>query len=35
VIFIIVILSILLPSLWLWRRKWLKNTLEELERHGT
>ena len=28
VIFAILILSVLLPSLWLWRRKWLKPSLE-------
>ena len=33
-IFTIIILSVLLPSLWLWRRKWLKNTFEALERNG-
>jgi magnesium transporter len=26
--------SILLPSLWLWRRRWLRTTLEALENHG-
>jgi len=35
IIFVIIVLSVLLPSLWLWRRKWLKNTLEALERHGS
>jgi magnesium transporter len=30
----IIVISILLPSLWLWRRKWLKNTFEALERNG-
>ncbi len=34
-IYAILILSIILPSLWLWRRKWLKTTLEALERHGS
>ena len=24
----------LLPSLWLWRRKWLRTMLEALEKHG-
>ena len=33
-IFAIIVLSILLPSLWLWRRKWLKTTFEALENHG-
>ncbi len=33
-IFTIIILSILLPSIWLWRRKWLKKTFEALEEHG-
>jgi magnesium transporter len=32
-IFAVIILSILLPSLWLWRRKWLKRTFEALETH--
>ena len=30
-IFAIIILSILLPSLWLWRRRWLRKTFEALE----
>lgn len=34
-IFTIIILSVLLPSLWLWRRQWLKRTFEALERHGS
>lgn len=34
IIFTILVISILLPSLWLWRRKWLKATFEALERHG-
>ena len=33
-IFAIIVLSVLLPSLWLWRRKWLKTTFEALENHG-
>src|SRR3989304_6910306 len=33
-IFAIIVLSVLLPSLWLWRRKWLKSTFEALENHG-
>jgi uncharacterized membrane protein YdjX (TVP38/TMEM64 family) len=35
VIFVILVVSILLPSLWLWRRKWLKTTFEALESHGS
>jgi len=34
-IFAIIVLSVLLPSLWLWRRRWLKTTFEALERHGS
>ena len=34
IIFTIIVVSILLPSLWLWRRRWLKTTLEALENHG-
>jgi magnesium transporter len=34
-IFAILILSVLLPSLWLLRRKWLKATFEALEKHGS
>jgi magnesium transporter len=34
IVFAIIILSILLPSLWLWKRKWLKTTFEALENHG-
>jgi magnesium transporter len=34
IIFTIIVVSILLPSLWLWRRKWLRTTLEALENHG-
>jgi len=34
IIFVIIVLSVLLPSLWLWRRKWLKTTFEALENHG-
>lgn len=34
IIFSIIVLSILLPALWLWRRKWLRTTFEALERHG-
>jgi Mg2+ and Co2+ transporter CorA len=34
-IFAIIVLSVLLPSLWLWRRKWLKTTFEALEKNGT
>jgi len=33
-IFVIIVLSVLLPSLWLWRRKWLKTTFEALEKNG-
>jgi magnesium transporter len=35
IIFTILILSIVLPTLWLWRRKWLKNMFEALEKHGS
>ncbi len=35
IIFALLGLSILLPSLWLWRRKWLRATFEALETHGT
>lgn len=35
IIFTILVLSIILPSLWLWRRKWLRTTFEALERNGT
>jgi len=35
VIFVILVVSILLPSLWLWRRKWLRTTFEALESHGS
>jgi magnesium transporter len=35
IIFTIIVVSILLPSLWLWRRRWLRTTLEALENHGT
>jgi magnesium transporter len=34
IIFTIIAVSILLPSLWLWRRRWLRTTLEALENHG-
>jgi magnesium transporter len=34
IIFTIIVVSILLPSLWLWRRRWLRTTLEALENHG-
>jgi len=34
IIFTIIFVSILLPSLWLWRRRWLKTTLEALENDG-
>jgi len=34
-IFTIIVLSVLLPSLWLWRRKWLRRTFEALESHGS
>ena len=35
IIFTIIVVSILLPSLWLWRRRWLRTTLEALENHGS
>lgn len=35
IIFALLVVSILLPSLWLWRRKWLRTTFEALEPHGT
>jgi len=35
IIFALLGVSILLPSLWLWRRKWLRTTFEALETHGT
>jgi len=35
IVFAVLVVSILLPSLWLWRRKWLKTTFEALERHGS
>ena len=35
IIFSLLGVSILLPSLWLWRRKWLRTTFEALETHGT
>jgi magnesium transporter len=35
IIFALLGLSILLPSLWLWRRKWLRTTFEALETHGS
>ncbi len=35
IIFALLGLSILLPSLWLWRRKWLRATFEALETHGS
>ena len=34
-IFAIIVLSVLLPSLWLWRRQWLRKTFEALEGHGS
>jgi magnesium transporter len=34
IVFTIIVVSILLPSLWLWRRRWLRTTLEALENHG-
>ena len=33
-IFAIIVLSVLLPSLWLWRRKWLKSTFEALGKNS-
>ena len=35
IIFALLGISILLPSLWLWRRKWLRTTFEALETHAT
>ncbi|HLN45224.1 MAG TPA: CorA family divalent cation transporter [Candidatus Sulfotelmatobacter sp.] len=34
IIFIVLVLSIILPILWLWRRKWLKTTFEALKENG-
>ncbi len=34
IIFIVLVLSIILPILWLWRRRWLKTTFEALEQNG-